>query len=581
MNSHTLYKDLMDNIPGVFFRCACDDDWTMHHMSEGVQCLTGYAADELVGNLVMSYANLIHPSDSEAVDAAVMAAVEARTTWNIEYRLRTRDGNYKWVSERGIGVFDEDDQSPSYLDGFVLDISERKAIEHALHQSEHRIRELAYYDSVSGLPNRNLMMDQIDSRLARRSDNQPLGLLFIDLDGFKPVNDVYGHEIGDKVLAKIGQRLNALVTAPNLASRIGGDEFMVLCQDDATEANCQALAERIVNSISKPIDIDGVRVSVGASVGVSLTSNDLDSTKALISAADMAMYEAKNCGKGQTRCFSQIDPTAQRKAKESLETELVRALKEEQFTLHYQPQINTQTGDVVSLEALIRWNHPVRGLVPPNAFIPVAEESGLICSIGNWVLNTAIAQLAAWQDGPLDGVRVSVNVAVSQFNQDTLCGTILALLQRHGVPPHLLEIEVTESTFMVDMDSSAAQLRALQAAGVRIAIDDFGTGYSCLSYLQDLPLDALKIDRSFVSRLSKDNPEHSLVHMITQLATGLGIETVAEGVETSDQSNQVADLGCDLIQGFYYAKPHSADEIGAVIESIRLQRAANLSIKVA
>lgn len=570
MNSSIRYKELMDNIPGVFFRCACDDNWTMHHMSEGVQPLTDYAVDELVGNRVLSFASLIHPADSDAVDAAVMAAVESRSTWNIEYRLRNRDGHYKWVSEQGIGVYGSDG-TVEYLDGFVLDISERKAIEQALHQSEQRIRELAYYDPISGLPNRNLMMDQIESLLSRRTDRQPLGLLFIDLDGFKPVNDVYGHEIGDKVLARIGQRLNALVCAPNLASRIGGDEFMVLCQDGATEADCRALGDRIVESFSEPLDIDGVRLSVGASVGVSLTSDDLNSVKALVSAADMAMYEAKNRGKGQTQCFSQIDTTAQRKAKESLETELVRALKEKQFTLHYQPQVNTQTGDVVSVEALIRWNHPKHGLVPPNEFIPVAEESGLIYGIGNWVLETAVAQLAQWDGGPLGDVRISVNIAVAQFFQGNICGHILGLLERYGVAPSRLEIEVTESTFMSDTELASTQLRALQAAGVRIAIDDFGTGYSCLSYLQDLPLDVLKIDRSFVRRLNEEHSEHSVVHMITQLANGLGLETVAEGVETSDQSDQVADLGCDLIQGFYYAKPQSAEQIESVIADIRQQ----------
>ena len=287
------YKELMDNIPGVFFRCACDEHWTMEHMSSGVSGLTGYSVDDLVGNKKLSFASLIHPDDVEMVEQKVLAAVEQRAAWNLEYRLATIDGTYTWVSEQGVGVRDESD-ALQFLDGFVVDISERKSIENALRRSEERIRELAFYDGITGLPNRNLILERISAYLEKPA--KKIAILYIDLDGFKSVNDQYGHSVGDRTLALTGNRLMQVVPNADLVARIGGDEFMVLCSTDVSADYCCTLAQNIIDLLSQPVRIDGYSVKIGASIGISFSGLDGDCMHSVICAADKAMFRAKGTG---------------------------------------------------------------------------------------------------------------------------------------------------------------------------------------------------------------------------------------------------------------------------------------------
>jgi len=560
------YKSLMDNIPGVFYRCAYDEHWTMHHMSAGLESFTGYKVDEIVANKIYFFASLIHPDDTDMVDRSVKAAVEDNKAWDVEYRLRLKDGTYLWVSEQGVGVRDENG-IVQFLDGFVSDISKRKAIEMALHRSEERVRELAYYDNITGLPNRNLILDRIEAELGRSQDEKIVGILYIDLDGFKIINDLYGHAIGDKVLEITGRRLSEVVSIPDIAARIGGDEFLVLCTQNVTEISCENLGLKIIKSIEQSYEVDGFSLEIGASVGVSL-STDHKKCKALISAADAAMYEVKKNGKGGILCTSKMTVLADDDAP-SIESQLVDAIRENQFQLLYQPQVHTQTGEVRTVEALIRWTHKERGLVSPAEFIPVAEETGLIKDIGVWVLEEAIQQLSEWRKGSLRSISVSVNIAPSQFLNGCIGEQIISLLRKYEVPPTSLEIEVTESIFLHNMDATINQLNVLRSEGVRVAIDDFGTGYSCLSYLQDLPLDVLKIDRSFINRLVDSDSDQSVINTIVQLASDLDIETVAEGVETSVQLDHITNIGCNMIQGFYFARPCTADKLSTVINEIQ------------
>lgn len=287
------YKELMDNIPGVFFRCACDEHWTMEHMSNGVEALIGYSVDHIVGNRVFSFASLIHHDDADNVERDVLQAVESHTAWNLEYRLRRRDGSYIWVSEQGVGIYDEAGKV-RFLDGFVADISERKEIQEALLHSKERIRELAFYDSLTCLPNRNMFLEKIEEQL--KISSQQIALLYIDLDGFKSVNDSFGHGAGDEVLALTGSRLQGVVPDSELVARIGGDEFTVLCKSNATEAYCISLARDIIEQVSRPIAVQDQTVELGASIGISFSTANERDTHALISAADKAMFVAKQAG---------------------------------------------------------------------------------------------------------------------------------------------------------------------------------------------------------------------------------------------------------------------------------------------
>lgn len=287
------YRELMDNIPGVFFRCACDEHWTMQHMSSGVLELTGYSVEDIVGNNNLSFASLIHPDDSEMVERKVLSAVEQRTSWNLEYRLKRKDGTYVWVSEQGVGVHCQSGEL-QFLDGFVADISERKSIENALKRSEERIREMAFYDSVTGLPNRNLILERISSQLSRHTEQ--IAILYIDLDGFKSVNDQYGHYVGDRTLTVTGSRLLQIVPGADLVARIGGDEFMVLCNNNVSVDYCCKLAQDIINVLSQPITVDEYSLQIGASIGISFSGKDGECMNSLICAADRAMFRAKGAG---------------------------------------------------------------------------------------------------------------------------------------------------------------------------------------------------------------------------------------------------------------------------------------------
>ena len=287
------YNELMDNIPGVFFRCACDEHWTMLHMSRGVQSLTSYNVEDIVGNNKLSFASLIHPEDADMVETKVLRAVEQRSSWNLEYRLARKDGTYTWVSEQGVGIHDESGKL-KFLDGFVADISERKSIENALYRSEARIRELAFYDSVTGLPNRNLILERIAAYLDK--PNRKLALIYIDLDGFKSINDQYGHNVGDKTLALTGSRLSQVSDGIDIVARIGGDEFLALCIKDVSVAKCCSIAQDVINCISQPIRIDDYSIQIGASIGISFSGADGDCVQSLINVADKAMFRAKGAG---------------------------------------------------------------------------------------------------------------------------------------------------------------------------------------------------------------------------------------------------------------------------------------------
>lgn len=439
------------------------------------------------------------------------------------------------------------------------------------YELNEKILYQAHHDSLTGLSNRRKFEVDLREGLEQTQDGKStLAVLFLDLDGFKAINDTLGHTTGDTLLKLVSERFSNRLKSGDTLARMGGDEFAVIVKGIHHRKEAFLVAERLAKSLNVPFDVEGSRLSIGTSTGLSFFPIDGSTPEELLQNADVAMYQAKNEGKGNIHCFNQNMAEQSRKHIQ-LEIDLKQAIEKQEFELWYQPQVVCRNGAVLSVEALIRWNHPTMGLVSPLEFIPVAEEAGLITAIGAWVLDEACAQIARWKRQGCDPIRVGVNISAPQFSLENFSEAVLTTLKNHEVDPHLLELEVTESIIMNDVASVVKRLNHLRSSGVRIAIDDFGTGYSSLSYLQDLPLDVLKIDRAFVSRLEDEHIKKSLVNTIILLATGLGLETVAEGVESEKQRESVLSLGCDVIQGYYYSPPVPADELLDVISKINHQ----------
>ncbi len=437
------------------------------------------------------------------------------------------------------------------------------------HELASELQHQGFHDRLTTLPNRHCFELELNDAINQaQMDDSIVTVLFLDLDGFKNVNEALGHAAGDLLLSLISERLAGCIESSDMLARMGGDEFAVIVRARGKTDAAFITAQRLLASLSTPFSMVGECVSVGASIGVSsypengLTGNDV------LRCADTAVYQAKRNGKGQILCFDETLANDERD-RNKLEVELRHAIENEEFELLYQPQVRCSDNRVVGVEALIRWEHPTRGVVSPAEFIPLAETIGLINSIGAWVIDEAVRQLSLWQKTSLSDMRVSVNIAPPQFQLADFAEQILNALENHRVPPDLLELEVTESVVMNDVARVVQHLYRLREAGVRVAIDDFGTGYSSLSYLQDLPLDVLKIDRSFVSRMASKSSGQSLVKTIQLLASGLGLETVAEGVETIEQKDAIEELGCDLIQGYLYSRPVAPEQIPDVVLDIQ------------
>jgi len=673
-----MLSDMLAHFEGLIYRCRLDDRWSVEFVSAGCEALTGYAVDDWMDG-GMSYRELVHPDDWLPVRARIDAALENHQRYSLEYRIVHRDGTLRWVTEHGTGIRDSKGNYMA-LEGFVQDITQRRASEQALHEAERRFRSIfenavegifqstpdkgylavnpalarmygydspqamidtlrdiehqlyiaperrseflrlmsehdqvlnfesqvrqrngtmiwisenaravrgaaneilffegtvvditerkvyeakirhqATHDALTGLPNRNLLSDRLQQAIHHaQREGGITTVAFIDLDQFKLINDSLGHQIGDELLKVIGGRLKSCMRAADTVARQGGDEFVIVLSNQKSAESVSDTIRRIIEVVAEPWAVNDIDLHVTCSVGICIYPADGHDADTLLRNADSAMYKAKELGRNRFEYFA-AEMNLHATDRLEMLNRLRHAVANQEFILHYQPKVNLATGSVVGAEALIRWQSPTRGLVSPACFIPLAEESGLIIAIGEWVLRTACAQNVAWQHAGHPPIPISVNLSPRQLARDDIVDLVANVLRTSGLAPCYLELEITETVVMRDVDKSLVTLKKLKELGVRISIDDFGTGYSSLNYLKRFPVDTLKIDRSFVSDIAVDQDDAAIVKAVISLAHILNLRVVAEGVEEEEQCRFLMENGCDEVQGFHFGRPEPYD----------------------
>jgi diguanylate cyclase (GGDEF)-like protein/PAS domain S-box-containing protein len=517
--------------------------------------ITGYDPAEVIGQDCRFLQR--DDRDQEGL-VAIREGLSANREVSAVLRNYRKDGALFWNQLFVAPVPNADGETTHHI-GVINEVTD-------LIRYQEQLEYQANYDGLTRLPNRNLLRERLQQALATaRARGRRVAVVFIDLDGFKNVNDSLGHSVGDRLLSVVAERLARSARASDTVARHGGDEFVIVLSDVADEPSLIAWMERVRAAISEPVWLDGTELYVGCSMGASLFPQDGEDAETLLKKADLAMYRAKDMGRN-TFQFYQPEMNTSVGARLSLERRLRRALRDNEFLLHYQPQVDIATGRIVGMEALVRWLDPEVGLVPPSAFIPVAEESGLIGPLSEWVMREACRQNKRWQDAGLPPARVSVNVSARQFQQRNIAQLVMSILEETGLEPQFLEIELTESTIMRNAEEAVGMLNELHALGISIAIDDFGTGYSSLGYLKRFPVDRLKIDRSFVSDIGASDDDETITSAIIALAHSLELQVIAEGVENAAQLDFLRARSCHEMQGFFFSKPMPREAIPGLLQ---------------
>jgi diguanylate cyclase (GGDEF)-like protein/PAS domain S-box-containing protein len=529
-----------------------EDDGTLRYISPSVERVLGHRPEELIGKSAFDY---VHPENIEFVSSSFAKALKiSGVRPPMEFRVRAGDGSWRHVEVICNNLF-----SDSNVQGMIVnarDVTERK-------RAEEQLRYQALHDLLTDLPNRRLFVDRLQQAL-RRTSRQPerqVAVLFMDLYNFKVLNDSVGHETGDKLLVAVAKRLRGLMRPEDTFARFGGDEYTVLIEDIEDPADAMRVADRIVEGFRKPFVLDGQEFFAAASIGIAYGSDSTTSPEEVLGNADAAMYRAKE---GGALGYEVFDESMHVQALERLELEndLRRALEAQEFVVHYQPIVDLRSGEVQGVEALVRWNHPERGLLNPEEFVPVAEEIGLIVSMGDVVLEEACRWAVRWQEEhpSLSSLLMNVNLSARQLQRPDLITTVEGVLQRTGLDPTCLTLDVTETVYVKVLEGNTVALNELRQLGVKISIDDFGVGYSSLSYLKRLPADILKLDKSFVEGLGEDLEDTAIIQMVIGLARTLGIEVIAEGVN-GEAVTILKEMGCNLAQGFFFSEPLPPEEV--------------------
>lgn len=555
--SEEQFHQLANNIPQIFWICDAQQK-DMVYVSPAYERVTGQSIGGLRAN-ARSWLDSVHAEDRERVRNARIAAGDGR--YDEVFRVVRPDGSIRWVRDRAFPIYDEHGRIYR-IAGIAEDITDMR-------ESEERLLYLAHYDNLTSLPNRVLFYDRLKQALSQARRNEWVtAVMFLDLDRFKNVNDTLGHGAGDLLLRQVSERLAGCVRSGDTVGRLSGDEFSIVLSNLSGPDDASLVAQKIMATLGKPFNLYGKEVFVSASIGITLFPADTLDQDTLIQNADTAMYRAKELGRNSFRFYTP-EMNARALEKLSLESSLRRALERQEFLLYYQPKASLATGEVIGVEALLRWRHPDLGLVSPVEFMPMLEETGLIVATGEWVIRAACAQIKAWQEAGVNPVPVAVNLSARQFQVKDLGTTISRILEEEGIRHELLELEITEGSLASNDEEAASTLAYLNSLGVRVAIDDFGTGYSSLSRLKGFPLDALKIDGSFVRDITTDADDAAITRAIITMAHSLGLSVVAEGVETEEQLAFLDVNGCDQIQGYYFSTPLAAEDCTRFIVSGR------------
>jgi diguanylate cyclase (GGDEF)-like protein/PAS domain S-box-containing protein len=552
--AETRYRTLVEQLPLAVYIDRVDASSSNVYTSPQIEPMLGYSADEWVANPSL-FVELLHPDDRERVLAAHERTHATGEPLHAEYRLHTRDGRVVWVRDEAHIINDPHGGEP-VLQGYLLDITGRR-------EAEEQLRHQAFHDPLTGLANRALFTDRVEHALVVRSGDA--AVLFLDLDDFKAVNDSFGHPAGDALLQEVAQRLRDALTPGDTIARLGGDEFAILVERGGGDASAVDVAERVVGAFQAPFDVQGREVFITASVGIGVGG----AADELLRSADVAMYRAKSSGKAQYVVYApRMDDHVVGRLE--LVADLRRALIDDELVVHYQPTVELESGRIVGVEALVRWQHPTRGMLQPSDFIGVAEETGQIVEIGRWVLAEACRQTALWRAERAHDLSVSVNVSTRQIHRPSLVDDVREALTTSGLAPHALTLEITESALARRREEMTAILEDVTALGVLLALDDFGTGYSSLSLLRDLPVQTLKIDRSFVQTVDAGPGPRAFVQAIVDLAEALRLTAIAEGIERPIQVTALRRIGCSYGQGFHFAPPMASQALEHLLRAGRV-----------
>ncbi len=560
------YRRMVEQLPLVTYVESLDAESALY-ISPQIEALCGYTAEEWTADPHF-FGKVLHPADRDHVLGEFANTHMTGDMYDGEYRILAKDGRTVWVHDVAVRVRDEDG-TPLYSQGYMIDVTARHAAEQALAESraqlEQRMRQIehqALHDALTGLPNRTLFHDRVEQalRTARRTGGG-VCVMLIDLDRFKDVNDTLGHASGDVLLQEVARRLRAPVRESDTVARLGGDEFGVLATGIATPTDAIVLAEKLREALAAPVSVAGLALEVESSIGIAIAPEHGADVETLIRHADVSMYVSK--GTHSPAVYSP-ETDHHSRVRLTLVADLRRALEREELVVYYQPQADAATGAVRMMEALVRWEHPVHGLLSPDQFVPLAEQTGLIRPLTLYMLDASLRQCAAWRRGGYD-VAVAVNVTGRDLLDLSFPDQVAGAIERAGVAPEALELEITESTIMADAARARSVLVQLSELGVRLAIDDFGSGHSSLGYLKRLPIDVLKIDRSFVMNMADESDDAVIVRSTIDLGHNLGLQVVAEGVETEEALARLTALGCDAVQGYFLGRPQPTDAVEWIV----------------
>lgn len=559
INNSTTIGNIVAHSPLVVIRWKPAEKWPVDFVSDNIVNLIGYTADELCSGKI-SYRELVHPDDVAHVAAINDSYVEEGIIDStIEYRLVHRNGNSVHIIEYSSDVLNEKNEI-LYTNGIIQDVTELK-------NAQEKADLLTFYDPLTGLENRDLFKKRLEHIIKVAARNKTsAALFFLDIDRFKVINDSLGHDLGDSLLKIVADRLRKCLREEDTIARLGGDEFAIILPNVGAISGADIVAQNILNTLNAPIHLGTQDINITASIGITMAPEDSNNTNVLLKNAELAMYQSKSQGRNTYRFYiNNMNAVVEERL--FIQNGLRHAIDYNELVVYFQPQVNLQTNKMTSMEALIRWRHPDRGMIPPKDFISIAEESGLIIDIGNWVLRESCKKAKEILIDASSQIKVCVNLSTSQFQDNNLVATVKKTLVETGLHPDYLELEITESMLMDNLEDALVILHDLKNLGVSLSIDDFGTGYSSLSYLKRLPIDIVKVDQSFVRDIPHDLNDMEITAAVISMAHNLQLKVIAEGVETEDQKDFLSISRCDYAQGYFFSKPVPGDVIANIIRA--------------